>query len=799
MTIRIPAALCVAVVCLAGCGSPSVGTISGKVLMSDGSDATGLTVTLLGQVGKSEVTVGGGQYSFEKLPDGVYLLSVEAADTKERKLSFGATVKGTEAVPAPDLTFNPVGTLTGKVTTAAMSPAVGATVFLSGSDRVALTDATGSYRFADVPTGDYTLVAKAAGAINQSATATIKLKRGKNDGPALALANDMAVTGKLDGVVYYFNGDKPAGIKVSVVDVSNNTDDAGHFSLTLPPGTYALIAEAAGYPKQQLGWFTVRAGETTTVPATPISLYKSIPIYEQATNPFLSWLAVSEGPTAILRMQNTSDYQTAIYAIDTKAVDRKLLLLGSPSNYHLSKQGKWFAFQPGFQGVAAINTETGKTYTFPGSIITGPLISSDESVMMYWSQGQNTLFRVDLATGAVTSFPAFAGSLFQSADRFLARTSNMTPFDVQLITPTTATVAFSQMQVEFPVGATNVQVGSVTNTTPLVFAYNCAAACNVQVIGLTGNSSSAVNIIPTTQITQAPSPINGSVKEYLGLQWGGLSPGRILVKVADGSATPLPANTTNLFFNETLARVVTYSINAGNGTTDVREDVVPPSATGPIHLNAPGIQNQAWISPTRFIAFSSSPNPKKLEMKAGVPSLDVNPDIVFDVAAQTPYFAPPAVMWLKQTSMKRVGIAYDSAEFPVDTIGAMSNFNFTSVGSRASVLNGLLGKFAVIYDGASAHVFDGVKAESRKSPGQPPSQNNPLFIPTDRFRVSLFGPNGFFAQSIALEFFETGKTLMLTEPLRLGGQTASLPTGGTITATYSTGLPNNTLNLALLP
>ena len=83
------AALCVSMSCLAACGAPSSGTIAGKVTFTDGSDAAGLPVTLLGPVGKRIETTGGGAYSFDKLPRGVYQVSVEGADTRERRLSFG--------------------------------------------------------------------------------------------------------------------------------------------------------------------------------------------------------------------------------------------------------------------------------------------------------------------------------------------------------------------------------------------------------------------------------------------------------------------------------------------------------------------------------------------------------------------------------------------------------------------------------------------------------------------------------------------------------------------------------------
>jgi hypothetical protein len=673
MTIRLPQALSVAAAFLCACGGGN-GTISGKVTFADGSDAAGLPVTLLGAVGKRVDTGAGGAFSFDKLPDGVYLVSVEAADTLEHRLSFGTQVTGREAIAVPDLVFNAQSSLKGKVNTAAGQPASGATVYLSGSDRVAVTDGAGSYGFFDVPAGDYSLLARAGGSLAQQASAMVKLKRGKNDAPALTLGMDVSANGKLEGSVFLYNQESPKNVKVSVADVSAMTDEQGAFSLSLPPGEHRVTAELAGYPKQSLGRFVVRSGETTVVPSTPLSIYTTVPVFQHVYSS--NWAQVSEGDIAVLTVQVDADYTYETYAVDTRTFSRRLLYLGSPTSPTLSRLGKWFAFQPtAGAAVTAINTQNGQAWSFSGTSILGPVISSDESTLMFFSQGQNQLVRVDLATGVATSFPAFAPSFFQTNDRFLARSSAVVPFDVQLITPTTAATVFNQMQA----------VSSVPTTPPLAYAYTCAIACDVKIL----SPSSATVVTVTPAVASAPTAITGSVKDWLGLAFGA---NRVLVKVADGSTTPLPATIDRMFFNESQARVVTYTFNGA--ATEVREDVVPPSATSPVLMTSLGAPIGNWISPTRFMVFGGSPS-RRVDIKNGVATTDM--DVAIDaVTLQSPLFAPPGVLWLKQSTLKRLGSAYDSADFPVDTVGSGSVGTFTGVGSRSAVINGVMGKYAAL-------------------------------------------------------------------------------------------------------
>ncbi len=776
------AAVCAAMFCLAACGGGANGTISGKVAFSDGSDAAGLRVTLLGAVGKQVETGGGGAYSFEKLPRGVYQVSVEGPDTKEGRHAFGTESDGSTSIAVPDLIFNPLASVTGKVMNSA-GPAVGATVYLSGSDRVSLTDGAGSYGFFDVPTGEYALVAKAPGPLPQQASAMVKLKRGKNEALPLTLGNDLTLTGKLEGTVALFNGGSPKDIKVSVADISAMTNENGGFTLTLPPGEYEAVAERAGYPKQSLGFATVRAGQTTTIAVKTLSLYKAFPWPSRISG--ASWEATSESDIAVLRVLVDTDYQSEYYFLDTKTFTRKLFAIGNVSQLYLSKNGKWAAFVVGSSnGVIAVNSVTGQIHSIaaPG-ILNGPVISNDESTMMFLTgTPQNQLVRVDLDTGVKTTFPAFLPSYFQSNERFLARTSASLPFDVQLITPTSVSPAFTNLQT---FGAYAFAPVGPSYAYAVLWGYNCAATCNVQVLSSTANTASQVAaVIPTT-----PYILSGTVKDWVALAWGGVTPGRVLVKAADGSATTLHASAYQLLFNETATRVVTYS--SGGLGIEVREDSVPPNLNSIVHLTGLNLQGAAWISPTRYIAFSSNPT-RRLDLKSGIATTDT--DVTLDSTGQSPIVNAPGAMWVRTSTMKRVAVVYDSPELAPETLALDGSYNFTMVGSKSSVINPLLGKFAGFSDGANVFVLDGVKSEARKIGIGVLSSNSSPFIPTDRMKIQRLA-------GIELQFFESGRVSSLSEPGQIVSPNgaASLPKGGTIAVAIKSSEPKNVLFLTLIP
>ena len=140
----------------AGCGSSNA-TLSGTVAFSDASDASGITVSLVGSIAREVKTGAGGAYQFDKLENGSYLVSVEAKDTLEQRLSAALEVKG--QTTAPTLTFDAVANLAGKVVDPTNTAAPGVEVRLAGSDRVTQSDANGSYAFLQVPAGAYTLFA----------------------------------------------------------------------------------------------------------------------------------------------------------------------------------------------------------------------------------------------------------------------------------------------------------------------------------------------------------------------------------------------------------------------------------------------------------------------------------------------------------------------------------------------------------------------------------------------------------------------------------------------------------------
>src|SRR5687768_13140662 len=111
---------------LPACG-PS-GELTGKLTLA--GDASAATVLLTGPVTRVAAVSSDGAYTFDSLPDGLYLLEASVPSTLERAQSARVEVKGSSSA-APELSFTATGGVSGRVT--APSGVVGAEVFIPGT------------------------------------------------------------------------------------------------------------------------------------------------------------------------------------------------------------------------------------------------------------------------------------------------------------------------------------------------------------------------------------------------------------------------------------------------------------------------------------------------------------------------------------------------------------------------------------------------------------------------------------------------------------------------------------------
>ena len=263
---------------LAACGGGG-GELRGQVQFEGGGDASGVTVRLAG--GEREqlaVTGADGAWGFDDVGDGAYALAFEASDTVEGRKGLAVVVKDGKAGEVPAVTFTAASTVTGKVTAGADTGNLGIQVAVAGTQLVAVTADDGSFRLAGVPSGQRVLVATRGGYIAQS---TVSVTRGAFEAPAFALGKQAVRPGQLEGSVRYWDMRPSTDITLSVAGLVDGVHPAadGTFRIALPEGTWELVANAPGYPRQ-----VVARAAVTPDAATNIGVKKLAAASRFATN-----------------------------------------------------------------------------------------------------------------------------------------------------------------------------------------------------------------------------------------------------------------------------------------------------------------------------------------------------------------------------------------------------------------------------------------------------------------------------------------------------------------------------------
>ena len=151
-----------------GVESVKYGSIQGKVLYSNGSDHSGITVTLDrtdglrvigGEDGSKSIvsmvsTARDGSFSFQNLEPGTYTVYASSNDSVEKAVSTNVVVEGSKAVTTDDLRLTVTGSISGYVLMDGQTTGnMGFVVFLAGTSYVAVTDDTGYYCISGVPAG----------------------------------------------------------------------------------------------------------------------------------------------------------------------------------------------------------------------------------------------------------------------------------------------------------------------------------------------------------------------------------------------------------------------------------------------------------------------------------------------------------------------------------------------------------------------------------------------------------------------------------------------------------------------
>lgn len=668
----------------------STAKVTGRVVFADGAGAQDLTVTAVGPETRGARTGADGSYSFENLKTGAYLVSVEAPDTKEGRVSVGVNASG--AVMAGELRLTPVGRVGGSVSF--NGAAVGnVAVMVTGTSLAATTDATGRFTLEGVPTGPQAILARVGSApFFRSATAMITIVRGANPDVMLTLTDDPPPTGTVTGNVTFRGPRTPRDITVTApgTGVMANPAANGTWSLTLPVGTWDIVASAPAHPSLTLGRVTVNAGQVQSLPGRELSWWR--PIWSSSGT-------ISSGPNTLATaglldthswsLVTFNDQVDHLALLNAQTFDFRILAIGvgPGAQVRLSRNAKYAGWAiAGTVYVYQISDGTITMHTDLQQPVTQFEFSTDEATLFVVRNGP-FLQRIPLANPSMaTRYPATGSAtaiLNQSVDRWFVRETT----DVMLVTPTAALA-----QVFTQVSSFSLSPGAWALT-------NCAANCQLRVLATT--ATSAVQDTTVTAPLGSLSPFNtGTLQSPADYPCFTQGANAFCVRASDGTHTPLVAVPQTFRLNEAGDRVLfTYLQGA---TYNLREESFPPQpGTSSIVTNTVN-WSTAWISPTRAVAIEISGNPRAMHLiKAGVATTDS------DVSNRPFTISGPLVVFPQATGTTWKFVLGDGA---AKSLGVQTTLNVQGQAVRplgTGPMPGSVTKFAAIsFDNTQTIVID---------------------------------------------------------------------------------------------
>ncbi|NLV45793.1 MAG: hypothetical protein GXY07_14990, partial [Candidatus Hydrogenedentes bacterium] len=237
------------------------GTLTGVV--RDGvTPISGAVVTL--EPGGYTATTGlAGTFSISDIPVGEYTMSASA--TGYEPWSMAKSIVGGSNLQDVDL-VTVTGTLTGLVRDG-VTPISGAVVTLEPGGYTATTGLAGTFSISDIPVGEYTMSASAAGYQPWSMAKTIV------GGSNLQDVDLVPITATLTGVVR--DGVTPISGAVVTLEPGGYTATtglAGTFSISdIPVGEYTMSASATGYQPWSMAKTIVGGSNLQDVDLVPIT------------------------------------------------------------------------------------------------------------------------------------------------------------------------------------------------------------------------------------------------------------------------------------------------------------------------------------------------------------------------------------------------------------------------------------------------------------------------------------------------------------------------------------------------
>lgn len=235
-------------------------SISGQLYMSypHNSPVGGATVTLTGPVSGTITTGTSGDYSFNSLPDGRYMIAVTKQGYTFSPFSrivdvIGASVSR-QNFRADYVPFQVAHSISGAVTLAG-APMAGITINLTGrSTGVTMTDANGNFSFIGLPNGYYTLQLRRLGYRNTPFYRSVWINNYDVSGqnftlyPIMGDASTYSISGR---VLAYGTQQGLAGVTINLAGdgaATTVTDANGTYAFTgLYRGLYTVMPVMPGY------------------------------------------------------------------------------------------------------------------------------------------------------------------------------------------------------------------------------------------------------------------------------------------------------------------------------------------------------------------------------------------------------------------------------------------------------------------------------------------------------------------------------------------------------------------------
>lgn len=632
----------------------SAATVTGRVVFADGSEAGNLSVIATGPETVGTRTEVNGSFTFSKIKNGAYVISVEVRDTREGRVGIGVAADGTKDVG--ELRLTPVGQLKGVATFGGM-PAAGVTVWVPGTSVSSVTDGVGAFSLVDVPTGNQTVIAKIGEEpFTRSINAAVTVVRGVNPDLQLTLMDDPPKTGTIQGTITFRGPRDPRNIQLSVLGTSvTGTPSAnGTYTLMAPVGEWEVIATAPSHPKLSLGRVTVREGQVTQLPGAQLSFYRTIfrsnaPSTIAAISGALGLDNHAWGLVAL--NDGVADRLTLVNAITGEI---RFLAAAGYAGAKISRNGKYVGWRAGTT-VFVYEIATGAMSPFVDvDAITSFDFSTDESTLFVirTPMGGSTLRRIPLANPmAAVTFPSTGVSTSirtQSVDRYFVREGAAGPIsNFRLVTPL----------VDREDAFVNV---TALNTEPTAWAYtDCAVTCQIKVLA----PSSTMAAVAVSGFSVAPNGLtyfNESSGEYPVFKVTS-STVTFAVRATDGTRYALPNDVSVLRYNSTGTRQIYTYPNMSQ--TAVREDTVPPtSGAMDLDISANGWTIQ-WLSPTRAAAFEGGAAAgRKLRLVTAGTAAPVDTD----TSAQNAVWMPPMLVVSQQSTSKWRAVLGDGPLRPLD-------------------------------------------------------------------------------------------------------------------------------------